>query len=203
MSEDAQTCIVPNFTIGREGYGNVYFNEPIDVYGLNLDELVHFRHKEVIIYPDDDNKPAIGSGLNRKAQITLDQVWPHDKTLHEPIKDRERLEMMDYEGKLRKVCDKHDTRFIDYRPETGSWVFKVEHFSKYGLNDSDEDDAPIDAKQAKLSAAQVQVGEKNTGAIPKVFKNKEGEEMQQLPKRKGLGGFDAGFEHSIKLSSIY
>lgn len=151
MDEDG-SCIVPNFTIGRRGYGNVYFNEPIDVAGLNLDELVHFRHKEVIIYPDDENKPPVGTELNRKAQITLDQVWPHDKTLHEAIKDKERLDLMDYEGHLRRVCEKHDTRFIEYRPETGSWVFRVDHFSKYGLSDSDEDDVPADPKKAKLAA---------------------------------------------------
>lgn len=75
----------------------------------------------MIIYPDDENKPPVGEGLNRKAQITLDQVNYN-------------------EAKLRTVCDKHDTRFVEYRPETGSWVFKVDHFSKYGLNDSDEDD---------------------------------------------------------------
>lgn len=157
MGEDG-SCIVPNFTIGRKGYGNVYFNEPIDIAGLNLDELVHFRHKEVIIYPDDENKPPVGTELNRKAQITLDQVWPHDKTLHEAIKDKERLELMDYESHLRRVCEKHDTRFIEYRPETGSWVFRVDHFSKYGLNDSDEDDVPVDPKKAKLATGAT-VGE--------------------------------------------
>uniref|UniRef100_A0A182K2G3 Nuclear pore complex protein Nup98-Nup96 n=1 Tax=Anopheles christyi TaxID=43041 RepID=A0A182K2G3_9DIPT len=150
MDEEGR-CVVPNFTIGRKGYGNVYFNEPIDVAGLNLDEIVHFRHKEVIIYPDDESKPPVGSGLNRKAQITLDQVWPHDKTLHEPIKDPQRLALLDYEGKLRRVCDKHDTRFLEYRPDTGSWVFKVEHFSKYGLSDSDDEEtAPVDPKKVKI-----------------------------------------------------
>lgn len=160
--KDDGTCIVPNFTVGRKGYGNVYFNEPIDVAGMNLDEIVFFRNKEVTIYPDDDSKPAQGDGLNRKAQITLDQVWPIDKTLHEPIKDPERLIEMDYEGKLRRVCDKHDTKFIEYRSETGSWVFRVNHFSKYGLlSDSDEEDnVPTDAKKAKLL-------KKNTGTIPK------------------------------------
>lgn len=172
LTDDGR-CIVPNFTVGRKGYGNVYFGEPIDVAGLNLDELVYFRHKEVIIYPDDENKPPVGTELNRKAQITLDQVWPHDKTLHEPIKDRERLDAMDYEGKLRSVCDKHDTRFVEYRPETGSWVFKVDHFSKYGLNDSDEeDDVPSDPK--KFKANQVAKTDKvgmTSGVIPKTQLN--------------------------------
>lgn len=160
LKEDG-SCIVPTFTIGRKGYGNVFFNEPIDIAGLNLDELVHFRHKEVIIYPDDENKPPVGTELNRKAQITLDQVWPHDKTLHEAIKDKERLELMDYEGHLRRVCEKHDTRFIEYRPETGSWVFRVDHFSKYGLSDSDEDDSPADPKKAKLANVTVTVAGDN------------------------------------------
>jgi nuclear pore complex protein Nup98-Nup96 len=67
-------CIVDNFTIGRRGYGSVYFDDSFNVAGLNLDELVHFRHKEVTIYPDDENKPPVNCGLNRKAQVTLDKV---------------------------------------------------------------------------------------------------------------------------------
>lgn len=152
LAEDG-SCVVPNFTVGREGYGNVYFGKEIDVAGLNLDEIVHFRNKEIIVYPDDDNKPPIGHGLNREAQVTLDQVWPLDKTKHEPIKDANRLAEMDWEAKLRRVCDKNETRFIEYRPETGSWVFRVKHFSKYGLNDSDEEDeenVPTDPKKAKM-----------------------------------------------------
>ncbi|XP_053682559.1 nuclear pore complex protein Nup98-Nup96 [Sabethes cyaneus] len=184
MDEEGQ-CVVPNFTIGRKGYGNVYFNEPIDVANLNLDEIVHFRHKEVIIYPDDENKPPVGEGLNRKAQITLDQVWPHDKALHEPIKDPHRLALMDYEGKLRRVCDKHDTRFLEYRPDTGSWVFKVDHFSKYGLSDSDEDETPGDPKKVKMMAAsELKQQPKETGALPKQPKgssliNRDKSSMQQ------------------------
>ncbi|KOX79242.1 Nuclear pore complex protein Nup98-Nup96 [Melipona quadrifasciata] len=157
-----ETCIVRNFTVGREDYGNVYFPESFDIYGLNLDEIVHFRHKEVVIYPDDEKKPPVGEGLNRKAQVTLDQVWPYDKTLHKPIADPRRLAAMDYEEKLRRVSAKHDTRFLEYRPETGSWVFKVDHFSKYGLSDSDEEDnnvpAGSDTKRLKLCTATQQKG---------------------------------------------
>lgn len=101
--------------------------------------------------------------------MTLDQVWPHDKTKHEPIKDPQRLAEMDWEGKLRRVCDKNDTRFIEYRPETGSWVFRVKHFSKYGLNDSDEEDndIPTDPKKAKLAAASTGAAGQQTKAKDK------------------------------------
>lgn len=89
--------------------------------------------------------------------MTLDKVWPHDKSLHEPITDPQRLAAMNYEGKLRRVSAKHDTRFLEYRPETGSWVFKVDHFSKYGLSDSDEDEsqAPSASEAKKLKGLPV------------------------------------------------
>ncbi|CAK1554264.1 unnamed protein product [Leptosia nina] len=134
------SCVVPHLTIGRKNYGNVFYDCEIDVAGLDLDALVHFLNKEVIIYPEDSEKPPVGEGLNRRAVVTLDRVWPRDKTEKRPVTEPERLLKMDYEGKLRRVCDKYDTKFIEYRPQTGSWVFKVEHFSKYGLTESDEED---------------------------------------------------------------
>ncbi|XP_023223546.1 nuclear pore complex protein Nup98-Nup96-like [Centruroides sculpturatus] len=140
LVDENGNCIVENFTIGREGYGSVFFPGETNVAGLNLDEIVHFRRKEITIYPDDDNKPPVGEGLNRQAQITLDCVWPVDKTTHEPIKDTERLKQMGYEEKIERATLKLGAKFMEYRPETGSWVFQVNHFSTYGLeNFIDED----------------------------------------------------------------
>jgi nuclear pore complex protein Nup98-Nup96 len=73
MSDDG-SCVVDNFTVGREGYGNVFFPDSFDVADLNLDEIVHFRCKEITLYPDDERKPPIGCGLNSRAQVTLDRV---------------------------------------------------------------------------------------------------------------------------------
>uniref|UniRef100_A0A4W6F9G6 Nuclear pore complex protein Nup98-Nup96 n=1 Tax=Lates calcarifer TaxID=8187 RepID=A0A4W6F9G6_LATCA len=145
-------CVVENFTVGRKGYGSIFFPGEVNVTGLNLDEIVHFRRKEVIVYPDDKNKPPEGEGLNRRAEVTLDGVWPNDKTTCTQIRSPERLTDMNYEGRLEKASRKQGARFLEYRPETGSWVFEVAHFSKYGLQDSDEEeDVPpkVDPKKLK------------------------------------------------------
>ncbi|XP_057677624.1 nuclear pore complex protein Nup98-Nup96 isoform X2 [Corythoichthys intestinalis] len=151
MVDDGGECVVENFTVGRKGYGSIFFPGAVNVTGLDLDEIVHFRRKEVIVYPDDKKKPAQGEGLNRRAEVTLDGVWPNDKTSCTQIRSPERLTDMNYEGRLEKAARKQGARFLEYRPETGSWVFEVAHFSKYGLKDSDEDeDVPLKADPKKL-----------------------------------------------------
>ena len=42
----------------------------------NFDEIVHFRNKEVVVYPDQATKPEHGEGLNRLAIISLERIWP-------------------------------------------------------------------------------------------------------------------------------
>uniref|UniRef100_A0A8C2DIP6 Nuclear pore complex protein Nup98-Nup96 n=1 Tax=Cyprinus carpio TaxID=7962 RepID=A0A8C2DIP6_CYPCA len=135
------------------GYGSVFFSGEVNLTDMNLDEIVHFRRKEIIVYPDDKDKPPVGEGLNRRAEVTLDGVWPNDKTTCSQIKSLERLTEMNYEGRLEAASRKQGARFLEYRPETGSWVFEVAHFSKYGLQESDEEEevppAKLDLKKLK------------------------------------------------------
>ncbi|KAM9319705.1 LOW QUALITY PROTEIN: nuclear pore complex protein Nup98-Nup96 [Gastrophryne carolinensis] len=154
VDEDGQ-CIVNGFTIGRKGYGSIFFEGAVNLTNLNLDEIVHIRSKEVIVYTDDANKPPVGEGLNRPAEVTLNEVWPVDKTTRSLIKSPERLADMNYKSKLEAASRKQGAQFKEYRPETGSWVFRVKHFSKYGLQDSDEEDdaAASKAETKKLKSA--------------------------------------------------
>ncbi|XP_077558826.1 nuclear pore complex protein Nup98-96 isoform X1 [Haemaphysalis longicornis] len=142
-------CLVENFAVVRDNYGSVFFPGLVDVTGLNLDEIVHFRRMEITVYPEDDDKPPLGEGLNREAQVTLDRVWPINKTSREPIQDPETLKNLGYHEKLERITAKFGGQFLDYRPETGSWVFKVKHFSKYGL---DEPDNEVDQAAVQTAA---------------------------------------------------
>jgi nuclear pore complex protein Nup98-Nup96 len=86
---------------------------------------VFFRRKEITIYPDDENKPPMGEGLNKRAQVTLDAVWPMDKTTRLPIKSPTQLRELAYQDRLERASAKIGAKFCDYLPETGSWVFEV------------------------------------------------------------------------------
>ncbi|KAK7807158.1 hypothetical protein U0070_018149 [Myodes glareolus] len=155
ITNEKGECIVSDFTIGRKGYGSIYFEGDVNLTNLNLDDIVHIRRKEVIVYVDDNQKPPVGEGLNRKAEVTLDGVWPTDKTSRCLIKSPDRLADINYEGRLEAVSRKQGAQFKEYRPETGSWVFKVSHFSKYGLQDSDEEEEehPPKTTSKKLKTA--------------------------------------------------
>ena len=37
------------------------------------------------VYPEGTTKPPVGEGLNKNAQVTLDLIWPTDKTTRKPI----------------------------------------------------------------------------------------------------------------------
>ncbi|KAB0799791.1 hypothetical protein PPYR_07671 [Photinus pyralis] len=130
-------CIVKGFTIGHNRFGSVYFPDAMDVSNLNLDEIVDIDHRDITVYADDDKKPPIGQGLNRRAQITMENVWPRDKHTQKPVYNVEEIAKTNFIDRLRLLSKKQNTTFLDYRPETGTWKFTVDHFSKYCYEESD------------------------------------------------------------------
>lgn len=192
------TCLIEGFTIGRHGYGNVHFPDVIDVANLNIDQLVHFRHKQICIYLDDNTKPPVGEGLNRPAQVTLDRVFPSkDPGESEDAQNRAMAEI-EFEEVLRRACVRAGTIFVDYRPETGSWVFKVHHFSKYDLLDPEEEEIRREALQGRKTVEAVKQKETesppvvNQASQPRVEyemnKSNDFESNASNTLHRGLGG---------------
>lgn len=123
--------------------------------------------------------------MNRKAQVTLDNVYPRRADTNTLIKDIKELLQMNFAEKLRKITVKKGAKFVDYRPETGSWVFKVDHFSRYGFNDSDEEAEGNDKEMQKKKAEEAKKPDSGAKKIgeepPKVDQSKkkdEGKEVQ-------------------------
>ena len=81
----------------------------------------------MVVYPDElpDLKPDLGKELNKPAIISLHGYWPKDKSTHKPIKDKNRLERMNYTSMLRGNVKKIGGEYLDYKPDRGTCVFEV------------------------------------------------------------------------------
>ena len=118
--------------VGRVGYGEVRFLEPVDFTGLPklgalLGDVIRFEDKECSVYPDseDADKPPPGSGLNVKAKLTLLRCWAVDKGTREPIKDPSHLAAVKH---LKRLKTMKDTQFESFDITEGKWTFTVDHF---------------------------------------------------------------------------
>ncbi|KAI5464757.1 nuclear protein 96-domain-containing protein [Mariannaea sp. PMI_226] len=146
---------VDNFTVGRDNVGYVAFKVPVDISNIDLADicgtLVVLEPRSATVYPVSAKKPPVGKGLNVPAQISLEQSWPRggrDKRItNDPKRFNKHVE------RLKKI---ENTTFESYDKDTGIWVFSVEHFTTYGLDDDDESDdelevAPPDTMQVEDS----------------------------------------------------
>lgn len=86
------------------------------------------RCNDVQAYPDESQRPEMGEGLNKRAEVTLHKVYRMDKESGKPTADKERIDK--FVGKLKKLAADQGSRFISYNPDGGVWRFEVEHFSR-------------------------------------------------------------------------
>ncbi len=138
MDDPDSLAYVANFTVRKEGIGSVRWLDPVDLRNLDIDSIVVLAQGSVDVYPDDSEKPPVGRGLNCPAVITLNGVYKMDKATGKPTKDPELVEK--YSKKLKSICARDSAKFISYDGETGVWKFEVEHFSRYGLDGSSDED---------------------------------------------------------------
>ncbi|KAK7470253.1 hypothetical protein VKT23_001687 [Stygiomarasmius scandens] len=117
--------------VGRVGYGEIHFLEPVDLTGVPrlvalLGEIIKFDDKECAVYPDsEDDKPPPGSGLNVRARISLKRCWATDKAHREPIKDEKHPMAIRH---LKRLKGMKDTQFESFDISDGTWTFTVDHF---------------------------------------------------------------------------
>ena len=136
MSE-ADLAAVPNFVVERVGYGSVAWDGAVDVRGIDLDSVVCIEAKAVEVYHKEeemDYKPVVGTKLNRPAILTLHNVYPK-KGAGATIAEKEK-----FERKIAKQTKGMNASLVLYDSDIGVWKLRVEHFSRYALDDDSDDD---------------------------------------------------------------
>ncbi|KAI5450447.1 hypothetical protein NCC49_003070 [Naganishia albida] len=133
---------VEDFVVGRKGYGELRYLESVDVASAGdlkkiCGEIVIFARGTCEVYPESTENMEPGTGLNHRARITLEKCFPKDKSTGEPVRDPTAPRVQQH---LRKLKGMEGTHFQNYDPPTGTWVFEVDHFTKYGLDDDETED---------------------------------------------------------------
>lgn len=148
---ERQLANVLNFVIGRKNYGSISFDYEVDLTAFKNDfeelfgkTIIFNDNKTVEVYPDPENKPSVGNGLNVPATITLQNVYPIDKKTKKPILDNSKIAEVQYF--VKRLRNMKEMQFISYNPFGGIWTFRVKHFSVWGI--VNEDDIEIDSDEA-------------------------------------------------------
>uniref|UniRef100_A0A804NIM5 Nucleoporin autopeptidase n=1 Tax=Zea mays TaxID=4577 RepID=A0A804NIM5_MAIZE len=122
---------VRDFVVGRHGYGSIIFLGETDVRCLDLESIVEFNNREVVVYKDDSKKPPVGEGLNKAAEVTLLNIKCVNKKTGEEYCEGTRVER--YREMLMKKAEEQGAEFVSFDAAKGEWKFRVKHFSAYGL----------------------------------------------------------------------
>lgn len=117
---------VKDFVVGRHGYGFIKFTGETDVRRLDLEAIIQFNNREVLVYTDDSKKPPVGQGLNKPAELTLLNIKFFNKKSGEQYTEGPPVEK--YREMLRKKNEDQGAEFVSYDPVKGEWKFKVNHF---------------------------------------------------------------------------
>ncbi|KAL3819154.1 hypothetical protein ACJIZ3_005059 [Penstemon smallii] len=155
---------VQDFVVGRVGYGCVKFIGKTDVRCLNLDHIVKFNRCEVVVYEDESSKPAVGQGLNKPAEVTL-------LLQINPLNNLTEVHIRKIEEKLKRSTESQGAQFISFDPGHGQWKFLVQHFSRFGLNEDDEEDTAMDdvsavaQDPANMNGSEVSYIDEETGSV--------------------------------------
>ncbi|KAI1909930.1 hypothetical protein LOZ39_004266 [Ophidiomyces ophidiicola] len=131
---------VANLTVGRDEYGSVSFNAPVDLTTIDLNDLmgkiVNINLRSITVYPDEGIKPPQGKGLNVPSTLRIENSWPRGRENLAPI-PANAIYFDKHVERLRRITN---TEFVDYKWVGGVWTFKVPHFTTYGLDYDDDDD---------------------------------------------------------------
>lgn len=134
-AEPGYCCRVRDFVVGHQAYGSIKFLGETDIRGLDLESIVEFNNREVIVYKDDSKKPPVGEGLNKAAVVTLLNIKCVNRKTGDQYTEGPRVDK--YRDMLVKKAEEQGAEFISFDASKGEWKFRVKHFSSYGFGEAE------------------------------------------------------------------
>ncbi|KAL0384703.1 UNVERIFIED_CONTAM: Nuclear pore complex protein B [Sesamum radiatum] len=113
---------VNDFIVGRLGYGSIKFLGETDICNLDLESVVQFKNREVVVYADC----SFGQSLNKPAEVTLLNIHCISKKTGKKYIDGPQVES--YKEMLIKKASEQGAEFVSYDPVQGEWKFRVQSF---------------------------------------------------------------------------
>ena len=154
MTQD-QLEHVSGFRIWNQ-FGEVAFYGDTDLTGVDLADIVTIRMRDVEVYDDEKHrfsKPRVGEKLNRPALITIRNMKPNQKKNQTAAAKEQAL------IQALKKADPNDpapAEHIGYDAVKGIWEFRVQHFTRWGQDESDdEDEEEVEAPEVANNAQAV------------------------------------------------
>lgn len=126
---------VPNFIVGRKGFGKIEFMEPVDLSGAEMNKnwtsaimgrIVVLKKRACALYPkaqfdgEQQKRPVPGQELNVHCMVYLEEVWCLTRDKKETIKDPQHPMYQRHLERLRKVPN---VEFEAFDALTGTWIF--------------------------------------------------------------------------------
>ena len=164
MSKDELRKIT-NFTI-ENNWGKIIFEGQTDITNQKLDEIIDISHGNITVYHNDYFKPPIGQKLNKPAIVHLYKCF--DKHMNN----------IEFIQKLKRVIKEQGGEFVKYDERTGEWVFRVKHFTKYGIEEMADDSEEESVIKEGPKVDLVSEDEANKNAIAEGAK--EDEQMKEI-----------------------
>lgn len=114
---EEQLSQVPNFKVSNS-YGKITFLKPVDLRGINLDDVIMIKHKKIEIYPSSkyDSIPAVGEGLNQPAILEYYQ-WP--------LPNKYSMNFKSYAQSLKLMAKEMNAEFVNYSPEKQTLTIRI------------------------------------------------------------------------------
>lgn len=149
---------VSGFKVGRTNVGMIEYELPVDLSNIPLDQIcgnvVEIGIRNASTYGENctaAQKPPVGKGLNVRSIITLENSWPRSKAGQLPVHEKKGPR---FEKHIRRLKSVKNTEFLNYDGETGTWKFRVEHYTTYGLDYDGEPEHDTSLDTSVLSTVQ-------------------------------------------------